>query len=346
MASMEDVLAALDKETLKQVILASEIQRKYIPTHSVGLNLVLGGGLSRGHQTTFFGGESAGKSTFLLETIAKNQRENPDFSAAWMDTEKTLDREWAARLGVDTQRLLVAYKSSVGDATDMMVKWINAGVDLIVVDSISNLMPKSFYEKDGTMREFDKTGAMGRKAQEYGQMCSMLQGVNFETAMVFISQVRMDLGGFIPTEKASGGKEVGHLDSMRIKLSASMAESNALKGEVQRGDFLIEEIIGRKVKWKIVKNKVNGRYGVGEYNLLTQGGRVGLDVGAEIRDYGVEYGLIEKVGNSRFTINGESINGKDNAAAYIASSPELVEFFTDEIGRVLTVQSTPVEDDD
>lgn len=346
MASMEDVLARLDKETLKQAILASDIERKYIPTHSVGLNLLLNGGFSRGHQTTLFGNESAGKSTFVLETIAKNQRENPDFSAAWMDTEKTLDREWARRLGVDTDRLLVSYKSSVSEATDLMIKWIEAGIDLICVDSISNLMPKSFFEKDGTMKEFDKTGQMGQKAKEYGQMCSMIQGVNFETAMIYISQVRMDLGGFIPQEKASGGKEVGHLDSLRIKLASTKSESKAIKAEVQRGDFLIEEIIGRPVTWKIDKNKVNGRYGKGEFNLLTQGERVGLDVGAELRDYGVEYGIVEKVGNSRYVINGESINGKDAAAAYIASSPELREFLTDEIGRVLTVSSVPVEDDE
>lgn len=343
MANIEDVLARLDKETLKQVILASEIERKYIPTHSVGLNLLLNGGFSRGHQTTLFGNESAGKSTFMLETIAKNQRENPDFSAAWMDTEKTLDREWARGLGVDTDRLLVAYKSNIGEATDMMIKWVEAGVDLIVVDSSSNLMPKSFFEKDGTIKDFDKTGQMGQMARELGQMCRMIQGINFETAMVFISQVRMDLGGFIPQEKASGGKEVGHLDSLRIKLSSSKSESKAIKGEVQRGDMLIEEVIGRVVKWQIAKNKVNGRYGVGEYNLLTQGDRLGLDTGAELRDYGVLYGIIEKVGNSRFVINGESINGKDNAANYISDTEGIAEFLTDEIGRRLTFQTEVVE---
>lgn len=346
MTSMEDVLAALDKDTLKQVILASDIERKFIPTHSVGLNLILGGGLSRGHQTTLFGNESTGKSTFVLETIAKNQRENPEFSAAWMDTEKTLDREWARALGVDTDRLLVAYKSNIGEATDMMIKWINAGIDLICVDSSSNLMPKSFFEKDGSIKEFDKTGQMGQMARELGQMCRMIQGVNFSTAMVFISQVRMDLGGFIPSEKASGGKEVGHLDSLRIKLSSSKAEAKAIKDNVQRGDFLIEEIVGRTVTWKIDKNKVNGRYGKGQFDLITQGENVGLDSGAELRDYAVEYGIVEKVGNSRFIINGENINGKNNAAKFIRSNPEIAEFLTDEIGTRLTVHSEALEDDE
>lgn len=346
MASIEDVMSRLDKDTLKQVILASEIERKFIPTHSTGLNLLLGGGFSRGHQTTLFGSESSGKSTFMLETIARNQREDSEFSAAWMDTEKTLDREWARRLGVDTDRLLVAYKSNIGEATDMMIKWVNAGVDLITVDSSSNLMPKSFFEKDGTIKDFDKTGQMGQMARELGQMCRMIQGMNFETAMVFISQVRMDLGGFIPSEKASGGKEVGHLDSLRIKLSSSNTDSKALKGEVQRGDFLIEEIIGRVVKWKIAKNKINGRYGVGEFDLITQGERVGLNVGAELRDYGVLYGVVEKVGNSRFVINGESIHGKDKAAAYIVENEGIVDFLVDEIGNRLTVHSEPVEIED
>lgn len=346
MTSVDDVLAKLDKDTLKKFRMASEIQREFLATPSTGLNLLLGGGFSKGHQTTLWGNESAGKSTFLLQMIGKHQTENPNFSAAYVDTEKTLDPVWAERLGCDIDKLLVSNHSNISEVTDLIVKWVQAGVDLVVVDSISNLMPKSFFEKDGTMKVFEKTGQIGQQARELGQMCRMIQGENFNTAVVFISQVRMDLGGFIATEKASGGKEVGHLDSLRVKLSSSKSESKALTGEVQRGDMVIEEIIGRIVKWQISKNKINGRYGVGEYNLITQGDRVGLDLGAELRDYGVLYGLIEKVGNSRFVINGDSIHGKEKAAAYIVENEGIAEFLASEIERVLTVHSAPVEEED
>lgn len=346
MTSIDDVLARLDKDTLKQFHMASEIERKFIPTPSTGLNLVLGGGFSRGHQTTLWGNESAGKSTYLLEMIGRNQKDDDNFSAAYMDTEKTLDREWAARLGVDTSKLMVGHKSNISETTDLILKWVNAGVDMIVVDSISNLMPKSFFDKDGSMKDFEKTGQIGQQARELGQMCRMIQGENFETAVVFVSQVRMDLGGFIATEKASGGKEVGHLDSLRVKLTSSKSESKALKGTVQHGDILMEEIVGRVVKWQINKNKINGRYGVGEYNLYTQGEHVGLDSGAELRDYGVQYGIIETIGTSRFVINGETIHGKDKAAAFIRNSPEISEFLTDEISRKLSVSSAPAEVDE
>ena len=346
MTSIEEVLAKLDKETLKKFRLASEIKREFLATPAVGLNLLLGGGFSKGHQTTLWGNESAGKSTFLLEMIGQHQQGNSDFSAAYFDTEKTLDPEWASRLGVDTDKLLVNHQSNISDVTNTIVEYVNAGIDMVVVDSMSNLMPKSFFEKDGSMKDFEKTGQIGQQAKELGQMCRMIQGENFNTAVVFISQVRMDLSGFIPGEKPSGGKEVGHLDSLRVKLTSSKSESKALKGEVQHGDILIEEIIGRVVKWQISKNKINGRYGIGEYNLITAGERVGLESGAELRDYGVLYGLIEKVGNSRFVINGESIHGKDNAADYIADNPEIAEFLTSEIERVLTVHSTPVEGED
>ena len=346
LTSIEEVLAKLDKDTLKKFRMASDIERRFIPTPSLGLNLLLGGGFSRGHQTTLWGNESAGKSTFLLEMIGQNQQRDSNFSAAYLDTEKTLDPVWAKRLGCDTDKLIVGNQSTISETTDIIGKWIEAGIDLIVVDSLSNLMPKSFFGKDGEMKEFDKTGQIGQQARELGQMCRMIQGRNFETTIVFISQVRLDLGVFIPGEKPSGGKEVGHLDSLRVKLTSSKSEAKALKGEIQHGDILIEEIIGRVVKWQINKNKINGRYGVGEYNLITQGERVGLEAGAELRDYGVLYGIVEKVGNSRFIINGESIHGKDNAANYIIENPDISEFLAGEIERVLTVHSTPVESED
>lgn len=343
MANIEEVLARLDKDTLKQFRMANEIERKFVETPSTGLNMLLGGGFSRGHQTTIWGNESGGKSTFLQEMIGLNQKKG--LSAAYMDTEKTLDPVWSERLGVDVDSLIVGHKSNISECTDLVLKWINAGIDIVVIDSMSNLMPKSFFEKDGTMKDFEKTGQIGQQARELGQMCRMIQGANFETCVIFISQVRMDLSGFIPGQKPSGGMEVGHLDSLRVKLTSSKSESKAIKGTVQRGDMLIEESIGRVVNWQINKNKINGRYGVGNYDLITQGERVGLDDGAELRDYGVLYGIIEKVGNSRYVINGETIHGKDKAAAYIANSPELKEFLTSEIERKLTVHTAPAEEE-
>ena len=344
MATIEEVLARLDKETLKQFRMGSDIERKFIPTPSVGLNLLLGGGISRGHQTTFWGNESAGKSTFLLEMIGQQQKNG--LSAGYVDTEKTFDKRWARQLGVDTDALMVSHKSNIADVTDLIVTWINSGVDIVVLDTVSNMKPKSFYEKDGTLKKFEETGQIGQQARELGQMCRMIQGENWETAFICISQVRMDLGGFKPGEKASGGKEVGHLDSLRVKLTSSKSDKQAIKGTVQRGDILVEESIGRVVKWQINKNKINGRYGVGEYDLITQGPRVGLSLGAELRDYGVLTGVIEKVGLSRYVINGNSINGKDNAAKYILENDGIPEFLTTEIERTLTVSSEPVELED
>jgi len=325
--------------------MGNEVTKQFIPTASVGLNLLLGGGISKGHQTTIWGNESAGKSAFCLETIGNNQKAG--LTAGYMDVEKTFDPEWAERLGVNTSELLLGHKANIGDATDLIIKWVHAGVDIVVIDSTSAMMPKSFYEKDGSIKNFENTGQIGQQARELGAMCRMIQGENFDqTAIVFISQVRMDLGGFIPGQKPSGGKEVGHADHLRVKLTSSTSDNKALKGTVQRGDMLVEETIGRKVAWQISKNKINGRYGVGEYDLITQGDSVGLNVGAELRDYGVLYGIIEKVGNSRFIINGESIHGKDKAAAYIHNTPEIAEFLASEIETKLTVSTEPVEAED
>lgn len=344
MSKIEDVLARLDKETLKQFQMASEITRDFIPTASMGLNMVVGGGLPKGHQTTIWGNQSAGKSALLTQTIGLAQKSG--LACAYIDAEKTFDPAWATRLGVNVEELPVSNKSMISEVTDLSIDWIHAGMDLIIIDSMSQLMPRSFYEKDGEIKDFEKTGQIGQQARELGQMCRMISGENpvGGTAVVFISQVRMDLGGFIPTQKPSGGMEVGHVDSLRVKVSSSQSDSKALKGTTQYGEIFVEENIGRVVKWDVSKNKVNGRYGSGEYNLITQGEHVGLDYGAELRDYGVLYGIVEKVGNSRFVINGESIHGKDKAAAFIRETEGIADFLAEEIERKLTIYDRPSED--
>lgn len=343
MTSIEDVLARLDKETLKKFRMGSDIKRDLIPTSSIGLNMLLGGGISKGHQTTFWGGESSGKTALMLQTIGLNQKAG--LSAAFIDAENTFDPVWAERLGVDTKNLPVYHTASIGGTTDEIIKLVNAGVDIIVVDSISTLMPKSFYEKSGEIKAFENTAQIGQQARELGSMCRMIQGENFGTAIVFISQVRMDLGGFMPGQKASGGKEVGHLDSLRVKLTSSKSDKQAIKGEVQRGGMIMEETIGRNVKWEISKNKINGRYGVGEYDLITQGENVGLDDAAELLDYALLYGVAEK-GGAWFTVNGERFQGKTKAVSFIRDNPPIREFLAAEVESKLTISSTPEEAED
>jgi len=319
LTTIDDILARLGKNTSDKYRIAKEISKDTLPTASLGLNMLLGGGLGVGKQTTIYGNESAGKSAFCLQTIGINQRLGT--VCAYIDAEKTFDKDWAARLGVNTDELIVSQVSSISDYTDIAIDFIKAGVGLITVDSTSALMPKSFFEDDGTLKEFDRTGQIGQFAKELGQSCRMIQGENFTCAMVHISQVRMDLAGFKPGMKASGGKEAGHADSVRIKTMSSKSDDNSIKDKINIGGNLTETQIGRKVKWTIEKNKQNGRYGVDFYDLYFRGDFVGIDRAGEILDFGQRFGLITR-GGSWYTIGEERFQGRDKAIKYLRDNEE------------------------
>lgn len=326
--SVEDILSTLDKETLGMVRMGRDISRIRIPTASFGLNNILGGGLCIGKQHTFWGNEQAGKSAVMLQTIAICQALG--HVCALIDAEHSFDPVWAARLGVDVDKLIVAQASTISDVADLQVKLIRAGVKLIVIDSTSALMPKSFF-KEGEMKNFDNSGQIGQFAKDLGQMCKMVQGINFSCAIVHISQVRMDLGNsFMPGMKPSGGKETEHTDSLRVRLFSSKSEKQAIMGKIERGPQLLEERVGRKVTWNIDKNKINGTYGTGEYDLYTLGANVGLDRASELLTYAVKYGIVAK-GGSWYTIYDEKRGSEEKAKVYIRENPEIAEKLEAEI---------------
>lgn len=319
MTTIDDILARLGKNTSDKYRIAKDISKEFVPTASLGLNRLLGGGVGVGKQSTFWGNESAGKSAFWLQSIGVNQALGR--VCAYIDAEKTFDRDWAGRLGVNTDELLVSQVSSISDYTDVAIDFIKAGVEIIVVDSTSALMPKSFFE-DGELKAFENTGQIGQFARELGQSCRMIQGENFTCAMVHISQVRMDLAGFKPGMKASGGKEAGHADSLRVRMFSSKSDTVAIKGNIQVGDQIMEEQIGRKVTWSIDKNKQNGHFGTGDYDLYFRGDSVGIDKYGELLDYGIKYGIVRK-GGAWITIFDEKFQGRPAAVEYLKNNEEV-----------------------
>lgn len=322
--SFEDIMASLDKDTKAMVKIGSEIGREIIPTASWGLNQLLGGGLRKGKQHTFWGGEQAAKTGLMLSTVAINQRRGEN--VAWIDAEHSFDPVWASRLGVDTDKILVSEVSTISELTNLQVKLIKMGFDLIVIDSTSALMPKSFIDKDGELKDFENTGQLGQMAKDLGQMCKMIQGINYTCAIVHISQARVDVGSPAMTKpfKPTGGKEVEHTDSLRVRLMSSKSDAKALMSNVRYGDVLIEEKIGIPVTWKIDKNKINGKYGAGDYEFYTGGDFVGLDSSGEVLDAGVKYGIVEK-GGAWYTIFGERKQGRASAVEYVRNNQTIRE---------------------
>lgn len=323
MTDFEEVLSKLDKKTKQRFKLASEITTEKLPTASFGVNLMLDGGIDLGKQTTMWGGEHAGKSGFWLKTIQKAQEAG--YVCAYFDAERTFDKKWAEKLGVDTDKLWVPRTNGIGEFTDSAMDFMRAGGGLVVVDSITALMPRMYFDEHGEIKSFDDAKQLGRFAAEMGQACRMLLGENTQCALVLLSQVRMDVGapGTNTPQKGAGGKEVFHLDSLRLRISTGRSENYTIKDKVRYGENLFEEVVGSKVSWSTDKNKMNGKMWSGTYNFMKMGETVGPDYNSELVEWGKKYGVI--TGSTWLDIYGESLQGNKNAIKHLNQHPEVAE---------------------
>ena len=272
----------------------------------------------------------------MLQTCGLNQKLGENI--AWIDAEHSFDPIWARRLGCDPDKIAVTSVSTIGDLTDLQVKFIKAGFDMIVIDSTGALMPKSYVDKDGELKPFAETGQMGSVAKDLGQMCKMIQGINYSCAVVHISQARVDIGSPAMTKPLMpiGGKETRHTDSLRVRMFASQSEANQIMGASQRGMNLVQEKHGIPVTWKIDKNKLNGKYGVGNYDFFIGGDHIGLDLPGELLDTAVTFGVADK-GGAWYTIFGEHFQGRNNAVKHLRANPEVLDKIQSELNSINTV---------
>jgi recombination protein RecA len=319
--SLEDIMAKLDPKTRARVQSAQNVQVHKQLTPSIGLNVALKGGLGYGRQVLVWGNKSAGKSSFCLQMIALAQQEGK--TCAWIDAEASYDQSWAEQLGVDSSSLIYSQAKTVNDMVDVGVKLMEAGVDVIVVDSISALLPGIYFEKDGNeMKDLQDTKQIGAEAKDMTHAVKMLNYANKNTLLVLISQQRNQFGSMHASHIPTGGMAVKFFSSTVIKLWSSEAEANAIKAGVAVGDKIIEQRVGRPVNWIIDYNKLGPPNLSGQYDFYYQGDSLGVDRIGETLDVAEMYGLIEK-GGAWYTINGERFQGRAKAVAYMRENPEV-----------------------
>jgi recombination protein RecA len=319
--SLEDIMSKLDPKTRARVQSAQNVQVHKQLTPSIGLNVALKGGLGYGRQILVWGNKSAGKSSFCLQMIALAQQEGK--TCAWIDSEASYDQSWAERLGVDSSSLIYSQAKTVNDMVDVGVKLMEAGVDVIVVDSISALLPGIYFEKDGNeMKDLQDTKQIGAEAKDMTHAVKMLNYANKNTLLVLISQQRNQFGSMHASHIPTGGMAVKFFSSTVIKLWSSEAEANAIKAGVQVGDKIIEQRVGRPVNWIIDYNKLGPPNLSGQYDFYYQGESLGVDRIGETLDVAEMYGLVEK-GGAWYTINKERFQGRAKAIAYLRDNPEV-----------------------
>ena len=314
-------MAKLDPKTRARVQSAQNVEVHKQLTPSIGLNVALKGGLGYGRQVLVWGNKSAGKSSFCLQMIALAQQEGK--TCAWIDAEASYDQKWAEQLGVDSSSLIYSQAKTVNDMVDVGVKLMEAGVDVIVVDSISALLPGIYFEKDGNeMKDLQDTKQIGAEAKDMTHAVKMLNYANKNTLLVLISQQRNQFGSMHASHIPTGGMAVKFFSSTVIKLWSSEAEANAIKAGVAVGDKIIEQRVGRPVNWIIDYNKLGPPNLSGQYDFYYQGESLGVDRIGETLDVAEMYGLIEK-GGAWYTINGERFQGRAKAVAYLRENPSV-----------------------
>jgi len=326
---VDDVLAKLDPKTRARVQSAVDVQVNKQPTPSIGLNLALKGGLAFGRQILVWGNKSAGKSSFCLQMIGMAQKEGK--TCAWIDAEHSYDPAWAETLGVDSEKLIYSPAKTVNDMVDVATKLMEAEVDIIVVDSISALLPAIYFEKDGNeLKDLQDTKQIGAEAKDMTHAVKMLNYANKNTLLVLISQQRNQFGSMHASHIPTGGMAVKFFSSTVIKLWSSEAEANAIKAGVKVGDKIIEQRVGRPVNWIIDYNKVGPPNLSGQYDFYYQGEVLGVDHVGETLDVAEMCGAVEK-GGAWYTVEGERLQGRAKAVQYLRDNPEVVKSLQEKI---------------
>ena len=274
-------------------------------TGSLGLDIALGiGGLPRGRVIEVYGPESSGKTTLTLQVIAEMQKIGG--TCAFIDAEHALDVQYAQKLGVNLQELLISQPDTGEQALEITDALVRSGsVDLIVIDSVAALTPKA--EIEGEMGD----SLPGLQARLMSQALRKLTAtINRTNCMViFINQIRMKIGVmFGSPETTTGGNALKFYASVRLDIRRI--------GSIKKGD----EVIGSETKVKVVKNKVAPPFKQANFDILYG---EGISRHGEIVDLGAELNIVEKSG-AWYSYNGDRIGqGKDNAREFLRAHPEM-----------------------
>ena len=307
--SLKDTLSDIDNHFGKGTVMRmgdrENLDIPSISTGSLGLDIALGiGGIPKGRVTEIYGPESSGKTTLTLQIIAQCQKEGG--TCAFIDAEHALDPQYAEKLGVNVDELLLSQPDTGEQAlevADMLVK--SKSVDLVIIDSVAALVPRA--EIEGEMGDHH----VGLQARLMSQALRKITG-NIQRSgatVVFINQIRMKIGVmFGSPETTTGGNALKFYSSVRLDIRRI--------GAVKEGD----EVIGNETRVKVVKNKVSPPFKQAEFQIMYG---LGINQEGEILDYGNKLGLVDKSG-AFYKLDGETIGqGKTKASLFLKENAKV-----------------------
>ncbi|MDY0013374.1 MAG: recombinase RecA [Rhodocyclaceae bacterium] len=300
-----------------------ETDIQVVSTGSLGLDIALGlGGLPRGRVVEVYGPESSGKTTLTLQVIAEMQKLGG--TAAFIDAEHALDVNYAQKLGVSIEDLLISQPDTGEQAleiADMLVR--SGGVDIVVIDSVAALTPKA--EIEGEMGD-QLPGLQARlMSQALRKLTANIKRTN--TLVIFINQIRMKIGVmFGNPETTTGGNALKFYASVRLDIRRT--------GTIKKGD----EVIGSETKCKVVKNKVAPPFREAHFDILYG---EGISREGEIIDLGVDHKIVEKSG-AWYAYGGNKIGqGKDNTREFLRANPDLAREIENKVRLAMNLPELP-----
>ena len=321
--STEEFLSQLEPSLRKRLSNATDVEITKQKTPSPSLNNALRGGFAYGRQVLVWGNKSAGKSSFCLQMIGEAQKEGK--LCAWIDAEQSFDPIWAQKLGVDTDKLIYSEARTINDMVDVATQLMKAKVDILIVDSISALLPAIYFEKDSAeLKQLENTKQIGAEAKDMTNAVKMLNYANNQeakTLLVLISQQRNNIGAMYASHMPTGGQAVKFFSSTVIKLWSSESENQAIKGKIAVGDKLIESKIGRIVNWHVDFNKTGPAFISGSYDFYFGSEEIGIDKVADLVDTAELVGVIEK-GGAWYTVFEERLQGRTKVIEYLKQNPD------------------------
>lgn len=307
--ALESALAQIDRQFGKGSVMRLGSDERapveVIPTGSIALDVALGiGGLPRGRIIEIYGPESSGKTTLTLHAIANVQRAGG--IAAFVDAEHALDPDYAQKLGVDIDQLLVSQPDTGEQALEIADMLVRSGaIDLVVIDSVAALVPKA--EIEGEMGD----SHVGLQARLMSQALRKLTGGlnQTNTTMIFINQLREKIGVFFGSpETTAGGKALKFYASVRL--------------DIRRIETLKDgaDAVGNRTRVKVVKNKMAPPFKQAEFDILYG---VGISREGSLIDFGVEHAIVKKSG-AWYTYDGEQLGqGKENARNFLIKNADV-----------------------
>ena len=305
-AAIDQIKAKFGEGSIMKLGEAHKMKVEVVPTGCLSLDLALGvGGLPKGRMTEIYGAEASGKTTLALHAVAEAQKKGG--TAAYVDVEHALDPDYARKIGVKVDDLLISQPDTGEQALEIVETLVRSnGVDIVVIDSVAALVPR--VEIEGEMGDQN----IALQARLMSKAMRKLSGIisSTKTVVIFINQTRMRIGFFFGNpETTTGGMALKFYASIRIELKRL--------AQLKKG----EQIIGNKVKAKIVKNKVAPPFKTCEFEILYD---QGISLFSDLFNLGLGYGLVKKAGNT-FSFGETKLGvGETTAKEFLKANPKIV----------------------